>query len=166
MALNDKEIIELAVAIQGNIVGVVGISGIDAIDAQTKKEILDQVVEAIVVPNAETSKDGKVPLLDNTNIETVKAFAQAINDKIIAEIKEATKGKNLEPEELAEAMQKTSITKAATPNNSPRFHLSTNAMDVVTQAIKFCDAVNQGNSKTAEVLAKKVAVSNPSLGKG
>ncbi len=172
-----KETLDLAVDIQGLIAGAVGLVGIDGIDAQTKRETIQMVSEAIIKTNDKLSES-----IDDNHRKTVDNFAIIIVDKTIEEIAKAIKNIDAtEPSQFKEALQKTSIARAATyyeeaskpkSEQSPTDLLMTrgnfqevssktgSAYKLCVDAVSYCEAVSNGHVQAAkhlETIAKSSA---------
>ncbi len=172
-----KETLDLAVDIQGLVAGAVGLVGIDGIDAQTKRETIQLVSEAIIKADVKLSES-----IDGNHRKTVGNFATIIVEKTLEEIAKAIKNVDTtEPSQFKEALQKTSIAKAANyyeevskPKSeqstvdmlvaSGNFHevsLKTgSAYKLCVDAVSYCEAVTNGHVQAAkhiETIAKSSA---------
>ncbi len=167
----DKEIVEVAVAIQGNVAGIIGMVGKDAIDKDTRQQLIEQAAEAFIIPNVSLKSNdssGSVILLDNENVERVKKHAAKVVDQVVSEVNKAFTGVNMDiPSDVATALTSTSISKAASNKTSlvdkAKESISgPSAMSLVNDTMKFCAAVNNGQKKLAEEMDKKLSQSGAS----
>lgn len=172
-----KETLDLAVYIQGLVAEAVGSVGIDGIDAQTKRNTIQMVSKAIIKTDNKLSES-----IDENHRKTVDNFAILIVEITIEEIAKAIKNIDAtEPSQFKEALQTTSIARAAKyydkaskPKNeqSPvdmlvakgNFHevsLKTgSAYKLCVDAVSYCEAVTNGHVQAAkhlETIAKSSA---------